>query len=145
MTASTARTRFKNSVVVHDTASSGNETLTYGDRVDVTLTLEDGRTVQVGVLNNGHVMLRAWAGNPYATSNLDSCSVSFTLPTLEDQILDGKPVSDLNVRTSTPTARSLPSPVESDGTWHVASQAIRERVQGIRALLALRSPADANQ
>lgn len=140
MSAHTAErtTTFRNTVSVHDNFGGSQQHTVRGNRVDATLTLEDGRTVQVGLLNDGRVLLRAWAADPYASNNLTAASVSFRLPTLEDMVLDGAQVSEVNLQTSAATESNLPSPQQPHGCWHLADQAIRDRVQGIRTLLALR-------
>lgn len=52
-------------------------------------------------------------------------------------LLDGAQGADLSVRTGAINERSLPGHDESEGTWGHASQAVRDRVAGIRTLLAL--------
>lgn len=132
----------RNTARIH--AESGSDTCVTirGQRVDATLTLEDGRCVQVSILNSGHVVLRAWAAEPYATDNAEACSVSFRLPKLEDMVLDSAQVSDIYFRTPTLTERSLASPEEHNGTWYYATQAIQQRVEAIKMLLALRRGSD---
>lgn len=134
------RSRFRNTVTTHDATTDGRTRIIYGDRVDATLALEDGRSVQVGVLADGRVFMRAWAAEPYATDNREACSISFTLPTLEDMVLDGAQVSALSMRTFALGGRSLASPEEHEGTWYYATQAIKTRVEAIKTLLALRLP-----
>ena len=140
MTTTTQQKRFRNTAMIHREYSEDDLSTVYGQRVDATLTLEDGRTVQVGVLNNGRVILRAWPAEPYATNNADAIQVSFTLPTLEDMLLNSAQVSDLNMQAHPLTPRSLADPENRNGTWHLATQAIKQRVEGLRVLLALREP-----
>lgn len=110
-----------------------------GQQAAVTLTLADGRTVQVGLDADGRVSLRAWAADPYAVNNIDSCSVQFLLPTLEGMLLDGEKVTDTQFTTHPLTERSLARPEDGSGTWHMASQATQQRIEGLRTLLALRT------
>lgn len=139
----TEQTRFRNTAHIHGTESGDQQVTTYGDRIDATLTLEDGRTAQVNVFNDGRVSLRAWAAQPYATDNAEAVSMFFRLPTLEDMVLDGAQVNNLNVRATGLTEQSLASPEEHDGCWYYANETIQNRVEGVRTLLALRAAQEA--
>lgn len=134
---SAARSIGRHTAVIHDVGGNDERFRVLGDRVDATLVLEDGRTVQVGLLTNGHVSIRAWAAEPYVTDNAEACGVSFILPMVEAMILHGEQVSEMTLRTGTFTERSLTSP-DRDGCWHMASVAIQERVTAIRTMLSLR-------
>lgn len=133
---------FRNTARIHANTGDDTHVSVFGDRVDATLTLEDGRCVQVGLLNDGRVTVRAWAAEPYATNNLTAAQVAFTLPTLEDMVLDGKEVTAFSFASSTITEKSLAQPEEHDGTWYYANQKIRDRVEGIKTLLGLRTNRD---
>lgn len=140
-TGSAARNVGRHSAVVHDVGGSDERFRVLGDRVDATLILEDGRTVQVGLLTNGHVSIRAWAAEPYVTNNAEACGVSFILPTIEAMILHGEQVSEMTLRTGAFTEQSLTSP-NRDGCWHLATTAIQDRVTAIRTMLSLRRESD---
>ena len=122
---------------IHGAHGDEAASVVIGDRVDATLTLEDGRTVQVGVLADGHVLVRAWAADPYATDNAEAVSISFTLPTLEDMVLDGAQPGQVTLRTSARTERYLTRP-DRDGCWHLSGKKVHDRVTALRTLLALR-------
>lgn len=99
------------------------------DSVCVDAVLADGRTVQVVLRTDGHVLVRGWGATPIVTGNVEAASVSFTLPTVE-QMIAGDAVTIDQVRTHQIGLDHVIAPGRE--TWYHADEPAKRAATRIR-------------